>query len=88
MCNRYFLGSLEELRADDIVKVLPEWKRAAVFPRNQAPTILADGECRLMQFGLAAKPNGPAYNNARILTPTKWPWLKSIESRRCVIPLS
>ncbi len=99
MCNRYQIRTnlhsiCHELSIQSTFDfVVPD----EVFPYAQAPVVAINRagarELRPMAFGMGKQNSGAAgrahvLNNTRIESREKWPWKKSFEKYRCVIPMT
>ncbi len=98
MCNRFNIKTnLRSIATELDAQPAFDFEIAEeIFPLSLAPTLVVnrDGqrELRPMTFGLT--PPGrvrdtkmPPFNNARIESREKWPWKKSFERFRCIVPM-
>ncbi|TWT74287.1 SOS response-associated peptidase family protein [Allorhodopirellula solitaria] len=99
MCNRYQLRTNMHsvCRELDVQPAFDFDLPDEVFPFSKAPVAVlnreGDRELRPMTFGMGkgggrSSGRGPALNNTRIESREKWPWKKSFEKYRCVVPMT
>jgi putative SOS response-associated peptidase YedK len=99
MCNRYQIRTnLHEIVRELAIQTTLDFEiPAEVFPYTVAPVLVInrDGQRTLeqMTFGMGKlrgekSSRGHVLNNTRVESRDKWPWKKSFERYRCIVPMT